>query len=54
LEFKPRVPPVNVKVDCEPGTTDAGEAAAEVAAVEFTIILALTHVVELHNPCALT
>ena len=49
-EFNPRVPPVNVNVEDAPGTTLAGEAVTEVAAVEFTTTLALTHVVELHNP----
>ena len=53
-EFTPSVPPVNVKVEDAPGTTLAGDAAIEVAAVEFTTTFALTQVVELHNPCALT
>ena len=53
LEFRPKVPPVSVSVEDEPAITVAGDAVAEVAPVEFTITIALTHVVVLHGPCAL-
>ena len=47
------MPPVIDNVDDAPGTIDAGEAAADVADVEFTITIVLTQVVVLHNPWAL-
>ena len=48
------MPPVIPNVDGAPGTIDGGVAVADVAAVEFTITMVLTHIVVLHNPCALT
>ena len=52
----PREPPENVIVDEEPIQIFAGEAfnVAGRTEIEFTLTLAVTHVVELHTPSALT
>ena len=54
VEFKPKVPPVSVRVEVEPPMIITGDAVADVGPVEFTITIVLTQVVELQAFCALT
>jgi hypothetical protein len=54
LEFNPSTPPVSVSVENDPDVIIDGDALAEVADVELTTTAALTQVVVVQAPCALT